>query len=404
MKNYCKVIAKRFLITLMLMSSFAGLKAQSYDFSSDFKQKTIYYTRLNATTVSVSSAFINCYWGKIEIPDTVRYDSVKYDVVAISNYAFALSDSLTEVKIPESVTTIGNFAFQTCPALIKVELTDSIQTIAKGAFKGCLSLPSIKLPVKLTKVSNMCFMQCKALDSVVISNNITRVDTSAFESCESLKHLVIDEPVSVIGKSAFRLCLSLNAIVLPNSVQTLEDFAFYASASVHTAALGSDNNTALTFIGKSAFAYCTRLIKTTVYSSFPPKAYDDSFTGVEAKHILHVPCNSKPIYDTTDAWKLLNDTVEGKEIVEDCTGLANEDFSTPTASLYPIPASNTITLEGDGIMEARICNLLGQDIISTRPNGRLKSQIDVSTLSKGMYIVRLRFADGRNSSLKLQIK
>ncbi|OGU55844.1 MAG: hypothetical protein A2X64_11430 [Ignavibacteria bacterium GWF2_33_9] len=67
-------------------------------------------------------------------------------------------------------------------------------------------------------------------------------------------------------------------------------------------------------------------------------------------------------------------------------------FVSPNLSLYPNPATSTITLTGvsEGVSECEIYDVLGEKVmtIETRSNVSLQ-QIDVSALPPGVYFVKV---------------
>ncbi|MDR1005872.1 MAG: leucine-rich repeat protein [Bacteroidales bacterium] len=396
------MITKRIFITLFALFAFVGLNAQNYDFSVANNGKAIYYKVIDTANVKVCSGNINCYFGKVEIPDTVSSNGVRYNVVEIDNYAFALSDSLTEVVLPISVKKIGNFAFQSCTLLTNIMLTDSVKAIGKGAFSQCSSLSTIRIPAYLTSVSQMCFKQCASLNNLYIGNIIEYVDTAAFENCTGLVNLTIDSSVHAIRSNAFKYCGALAELRLPNRIDTIEEYAFFGSGAIRNAYLGQSDSSKLEYIGRNAFGYCTRLISTTVYRQMPPKMYDNTFTGVENKHVLHVPCGRKPYYDTAAYWKDLNTAY--KTIVEDCGVGLDDEPDMVSVSLYPNPAKTHFIIEGKNIKNITICNILGKEVF--RRNGSLSERHEISTygFKTGFYLVKVGFDGGKCKTLKLQIQ
>ena len=67
-------------------------------------------------------------------------------VTSIGDLAFAYSESLTSIIIPESVTSIGNDAFYDCNSLTSITIPDSVTSIGRSAFGRCRSLTSIAIP------------------------------------------------------------------------------------------------------------------------------------------------------------------------------------------------------------------------------------------------------------------
>jgi hypothetical protein len=384
-------------MVLSLIFAFATSNLVAQNFSEEYKNQTLYYKIVSDTSVYVTKGDIGGYRGNIIIPDSVTHDSTKYYVVGIDDYAFALCDSLTEIMIPHSVIKIGKFAFQTCPKLTSIDLSDSILTIDKAAFKQCYGLKTIKLPVQLTSVSIMCFMEDSVLNNIYIGNNITRIDTSAFERCYRLTNITIDNPVKTISKAAFALCEIIPAIVVPNSVTTIEDYAFYNCPQLQNVQLGTTlANASLNFISKYAFGYCTHLIKTTIKVSTPPIIFENTFIGIEAKHVLHVPCSTKVAYDSADYWEDLD------SIKEDC-GVGLNEITETAIKLYPNPAKNEVIIEYDDMERILITSMLGQEICNYQVNGN-RHVINVSTLKKGLYIVRIITRTGRIKIQKLEIQ
>ena len=67
------------------------------------------------------------YSGSIEIPASVTYNDITYNVTSIGDDAFCSSSSLTSVTIPQSVTLIGKEAFFWCTNLISVNIPYGIK-------------------------------------------------------------------------------------------------------------------------------------------------------------------------------------------------------------------------------------------------------------------------------------
>lgn len=83
----------------------------------------------------------NCYRYSLseepEIPATVKYESRKYKVTRIGDYAFAECPNLRVVRIPNSVKSIGDYAFAESDRLSYVSIPKSVKRIGYDPFGGC---------------------------------------------------------------------------------------------------------------------------------------------------------------------------------------------------------------------------------------------------------------------------
>ena len=84
----------------------------------DFEVDGVYYLLNSSSSTKVSvtykSSSYNSYSGTVDIPETVTYGGVTYDVTKIGKYAFRDCTSLTSVTIPSSLTSIDSYAFYGC--------------------------------------------------------------------------------------------------------------------------------------------------------------------------------------------------------------------------------------------------------------------------------------------------
>ncbi len=67
-------------------------------------------------------------------------------------------------------------------------------------------------------------------------------------------------------------------------------------------------------------------------------------------------------------------------------------------NIYPNPAHNTLTIEGEGISEVRLFNDLGQQVMTSTT-----STLNVSAISQGLYTAQILFHDGQSMTSKVVI-
>ncbi len=176
------------------------------------------------------------------------------------------------------VTSIGVYAFEDCSGLTSVTIGNGVTSIGNSAFEDCSGLTSVTIPDSVTSIGTQVFYNCTALTSVTIGNSVTSIGNNAFCGCSGLTSVTIPDSVTSIGGYAFRECTGLTSIVIPDSVTSIGDCAFYYCYSLTSiiipdsvtsigdeAFIACDSMTSVTLgnsvtsIGKNAFANCNRL-------------------------------------------------------------------------------------------------------------------------------------------------
>ncbi|MEI6489222.1 MAG: T9SS type A sorting domain-containing protein [Bacteroidota bacterium] len=80
-----------------------------------------------------------------------------------------------------------------------------------------------------------------------------------------------------------------------------------------------------------------------------------------------------------------------------CSGIGiDEILEQNNVSVYPNPASNTITIESTKckVQSIKIYNVLGEQVNSLKLTGNSKIEIDVSNLTQGVYFVEVETEKG----------
>ena len=136
------------------------LCAHAYDFYVD----GIYYNVLSSSSSTVSvtyeSSSYNSYSGTVDIPETVTFGDVTYDVTRIGSNAFRECTNLASVTISVGVTSIGASAFYCCTSLTSINIPSSVTTIGAHAFYDCTGLTSIEIPSSVTAIGTYAFYDC----------------------------------------------------------------------------------------------------------------------------------------------------------------------------------------------------------------------------------------------------
>ena len=218
-----KNIFSTFAISILLCLPFFA-SAQNFEVGG------IAYNVLSTSenTVEVTSKLNSTYHGNIKIPDTVVYNGVTYDVVALGERAF-YSASLSGVTIPSSVTRIkyGCFMYANTPYTINVPA--SVTEIEQLAFSA-YSLRNINvhednpnyrtIDGMLFSKDTATFVECPIGKSgtITLPQNTTCIAQNAFSNCSGITTISLNEGLRSIGSFAFRNCMSLTNMVIPASV------------------------------------------------------------------------------------------------------------------------------------------------------------------------------------------
>ena len=266
------------------VSLLTALSLSAYDFQSG---DLFYNITSNVVPYMVEVTYQNDrnnnnYFGldSINIPSSITYDGITYQVTSIGSEAFAGCESLSKVVIPNSITTIGDVAFFWCFSLKSISIPNSVTKIGDSAFMGCHSLSSIILPTNLTDIESSAFYNCTSLDSIVIPTGITRIESGAFSYCAGLTFVDIPINVNYIGEFAFRECSSLTSITIPSSVLS---------------------------IGEETFAYCSSLDAIHVEATIPPVLGEDAFNSTP---VCYIPCGTLSAYEASDWAQYVSEFVE----------------------------------------------------------------------------------------------
>ena len=289
------------------------------------------------------------------------------------------NNDIKYVFVPDGVTEICDNAFGNS-SLESIDLPSQMRLIDEYAFYFCESLTHVSMPATLNTMGDGVFEECSNLTSIAIPNGLRVIPQSAFYFCESLSQITWGDAVAVIDSFAFGGC-AFSELQLPSTLHSVRTGAFEGyyngvlrrvvfTAPVDTIELEAFTSNPLTMLR----------FKNTV----PPVTTEPQYgclymTDVDS---IVVPCGS------LDAW--LNDQYWGQfadKYYEDCNGIA--DTPEMAIAVYPNPASTRLTIGGvDGKGMAELVNAAGQTVLS-RPINGTPSEIDVSTLPRGHYFLRL---------------
>ena len=361
----------RFFIALTtLIISFVSstyINADDFNFSAKNSDGvTIYYHRTKST-VEVVYDYMADYTGVVNIPSSVKHNSVTYPVIKISKGAFSGCSGLTSVTIPNSIITIEESAFRNCTALTTVNYyaTNCAENCSSyyPVFENCPKFSTLKIGSNVQTIPAYLFKDCTGLKSVDIPNSVTSIGAGAFEGCTNLKSVTIPESVRTFGTNPFIGCTNLRyfygdyasednrcLIKSENKIKTLISFAPFGCFSysipedvnVIGACAFEDCNGMLsvsipdgvTSIGRSAFSNCLRLTSINIPNSITTIEYR-TFENCTLLSSITIPETVTSIGEKAfDGCRALTSltipssiaTID-KSAFRDCTGLTTVNFN-----------------------------------------------------------------------------
>ena len=135
----------------------------------------------------------------LEVPATIEYNGLSFDVTTIGSSAFYNCLKLESVILPESVTNVGGF--RSCVNL-KTATLKGVEYIQTSGFSDCSSLKWIDLGSRLSKIDQSAFRNCSSLVYLVIPSTLSWIYGSSvgtpFEGCDLLRDVIF------LGDTAFR--------------------------------------------------------------------------------------------------------------------------------------------------------------------------------------------------------
>lgn len=163
--------------------------------------------------------------GDLNIPATVTFNEIVYNVTKIADYAFdgeyGFSGTLT---IPAYITNIGSKAFRDCSGFTTLNYNAINCSFGNSVFEdnqistlnignGVEVLPSMGLsgltgtltmPNSVTYIGEAAFRDCSGLTgNLIIPSSVTSIDAEAFRGTGFNGTLTIPEGVTSIGRRAF---------------------------------------------------------------------------------------------------------------------------------------------------------------------------------------------------------
>jgi len=179
--------------------------------------------------------------------------------------------------------------------------------------------------------------------------------------------------VRYIGSEAFYGCINLTSVTLPS---TIVNIGYHSFADCHRLEY-IELPAGMQQINSNAFSFCYELDYIFIHDTEPFFLWDDAFADINDHVHIVVPCNCIEAFEAAEEW-------QGIQLYDDCGNVGIGETETVTMSVYPNPASETITIEAEGLVT--ISDEMGRVVRTLFVDD--KQTVDLQGLSSGFYFVK----------------
>lgn len=306
----------------------------------------------------ISTIAEDVFTGKVQIivdaanPTYSSLDGVLYNKNK-TTLIFCPTSKTGTFILPTSVTSIAKAAFNSCENITNITLPASLTSIGFNAFEGCSSLQSIDIPEGVTELLEEEFLACTSLTTVKLPNSLTHIGISTFNNCSTLVDINFPSSLKTIDDGAFTNCVSLQSISIPQSVTEIFDHAFSGCSGLKTIFVANTNPVSLDgTIG--------------VFNNV------DTLTCT-----LHVPANSKALYESASIWKSF------KQITENVITKTNKT----KLNLQTKLAGNSLFITGIPTNTLVTVYSINNQVIYSKKTNEETANINLPT--HGVYIIHV---------------
>ena len=229
----------------------------------------------------------------VDIPSSVMYNLIPFNVTSIGWYAFSRSTNLQSVTIPGSIKNIDRYAFSNCTALTSLTISEGVVNIGDLSFHGCSALTSVNIPNSVKHIGEAAFEYCSGLTSVNIPDSVTSISSCAFQYCDGLTAISIPGNVTSIGIYAFGYCYSLTSLYISDGVKEIQRNAFYNCNKLPLVTLPGS----ITKMDRYAFGNCLKMKAVYCEGATPATLDENVFYNYPSDMEIIVPC------EVTDEYK-----------------------------------------------------------------------------------------------------
>ena len=213
-QQYAQSHGIRFETEIFPASAFVYQKEQLYLFEE------FGYRLLDSNTVEIAS--YTGYEPYVTVPASINGATVS----SIGGYAFAGSDTLQTVSLPDTITSIGTGAFRDCEFLNHVKLPDGLKILSPQAFRYCMNLEEVNLPDTVIRIGEEA-LRGTGIRDFRVPKGVLVIEFATFADCSKLRNIMLPEGLLSIEGGSFESCYALSSLTIPASVSNIGSSIFF---------------------------------------------------------------------------------------------------------------------------------------------------------------------------------
>lgn len=326
------------------------------------------------------SCFSSCHWLSTDpliIPD---------GITSIPPQCFINCQCFKKLVLPSTLKTIEGAAFYNT-RVEEANFPEGLEYIKGLAFEGS-DLKKAILPSTLKDLSEFTFSMCPKLQEIKIPEGVTKIPLGFASWCHLLEEVNIPKSVTVIEVDAFGSDVKLKPIDLPEGLKRIEQDALWYCAIDSIVFPAS-----LEYLGGGSCANWKYIKKIYSLAPIPPYCAEDRanpgkgpFHGYTPNDVpLYVPIGSGEKYRQAFGWNYFTNIIETDKFP---TGIMSPKMgNNEPCKVYG--RDGKLVIETPQKLSAPIHYIVYAINGQVVAQGTLTTSYSLSTLAKGIYIVRI---------------
>ena len=204
-------------------------------------------TSSDATHPEVAATNIDSFLTELNLPGSVTYEGVTYQVTSIPDHAFNGKSRLQTISLPEGLKTVGNTAFRFCSNVRELHLPSTLETFCTEGFESLETITLAEGNAAFQLIDGVLFSKdgttlrlypaMKGDESYVIPSGTTTLERGSFTYNKGLKHLILSNNVTTINDHALYQMQGLETFTGGENVSFFDNYNLYQCPNLRNVVL-----------------------------------------------------------------------------------------------------------------------------------------------------------------------